>query len=121
LAVFYQQLFAEIYNSPDRPVIDSSLYAYYYRANTNNKSVLSSHAYGVAFDINAAYNPNGVAKKSYAEWAAMPEGTIAQKQAKAKTLYEGCTIVNILRDNHGLIWGGDYGGTTDAMHFEFFG
>jgi uncharacterized protein YjdB len=120
LASYYTKIFKEIYNSPDKPVIDSGFYAYTYRANTNNKSVLSSHSYGVAIDINPSYNPNGAAAKSYAEWSAMPENTIAEKQAKAKTLYDGCTIVKILRDKYGLYWGGDYGGTPDSMHFEFF-
>jgi uncharacterized protein YjdB len=120
VADYYYRLFVEIYNSADKPVIDASLYAYTYRVNTNHTSVLSTHAYGVAFDINAAYNPNGTPAKSYEEWAAMPQSTVAEAQAKAKTLYEGCTIVSILRDKYGLYWGGDYGGSPDAMHFEFF-
>lgn len=115
IAKHVQKVFNEIYNSPDQPVIDSGLYAYHYRANVNNTSKLSNHAYGCAIDINAGYNPNKVDGKTYGQWAAMPEGSVSQKQAKAKTLYEGCTIVNTF-EKYGFTWGAAY---RDAMHFDF--
>lgn len=120
LAGYYAQAFQEIYMSPDKPVIKpSGTYAYYYRQNVNNKTVLSTHSYGIAIDINPAYNQNGDPVKSYEEWKQMPEDTIAQKQAKAYTFHEDCTIVRIMRDEYSLCWGGDYSYTKDAMHFEF--
>ena len=43
----------------------------------------------------------------------------SEKQYKEKVLYDGCTIVKILRDNYGLIWGGNYKLNKVFSHFEF--
>ena len=120
VAAYYAEAFEEIYRRPEQPVISpSGTYAYYYRANVNNPGVLSTHSFGSAIDINPAYNRNGVPKKSYEEWMQMPEGSIAERQAKAYTLYDGCPIVQVLKHEYSLGWGGNYSGTPDTMHFEF--
>jgi len=118
LADYFVDALTEVYNSPDQPVIRTSMYCYSYRQNVNNKSVLSNHSYGTAIDINAADNPNGKAMVTADAWAQMPQGTVKEYQKKAYTIYEGCTIYNILYKKYGLYWLG-YNRTVDAMHFEF--
>ncbi len=108
-------MFLEIYNSPDKPIIDSELYAYSYRVNVNNPSVLSKHAFGCAIDINASYNPNGQWAKTYEEWRMMPENTVTQKQDKAKVIYAGSSIAKICV-KYGFTWGAVW---RDAMHMDF--
>lgn len=62
-------------------------------------SVLSNHAFGSAFDINAAYNPLG-AEPAYP----------AQK---------GCVFDLVpLAHEHGFYWGGHFRNRRDGMHFE---
>ena len=116
IADYTYRIFAEIYNSPDKPVIDGELYAFSYRANVNNPSVLSQHSFGCAIDINASTNPNGIAGKTYEQWKAMPESTIEEQQKKAKTIHSESTIVKVFT-KYGFAWGGY--SWRDAMHFDF--
>jgi hypothetical protein len=62
-------------------------------------TVLSNHAFGSAFDINATLNPLGVEP-------AFP--------GKAGCLYD---LVPIAHD-HGFYWGGHFSSRRDGMHFE---
>ncbi|MGH8640210.1 MAG: M15 family metallopeptidase, partial [Burkholderiales bacterium] len=64
-----------------------------------SNTVLSNHAFGSAFDINAALNPLGV------------EPAFPGK--------EGCVydLVRIAHD-HGFYWGGHFSKRRDGMHFE---
>jgi hypothetical protein len=62
-------------------------------------TVLSNHAFGSAFDINAALNPLGAEP-------AFP--------GKPGCVYE---LVRIAHD-HGFYWGGHFSGRRDGMHFE---
>lgn len=55
----------------------------------------SNHAYGAAIDLNAEQNGFGAGKGT------MPEPVVAAFKAQ------------------GALWGGDYRGRTDPMHFEF--
>jgi len=74
-----------------------------YRANANNKAVLSNHASGTAVDLNASKHPNGVkTTKTFSD---------AQIKEVHKILTEAGGVVR---------WGGDYPAqyTPDAMHFE---
>lgn len=64
-----------------------------------SRSVLSNHAFGTAFDINAAWNPLG----------ARPALV-----GKAGSVRE---LVPIAMD-HGFAWGGHYRNRPDGMHFE---
>lgn len=119
LAEYFQDAFEELFNHPAQPVIhQGSIYAYSYRANVNNPSVLSNHSYGTAIDINAAENPNGKAMVTASAWAAMPSGTIKEMQKKEYTIYEGSPYYQVLYEKYHLYWLG-YNRTVDAMHFEF--
>jgi len=62
-------------------------------------TVLSNHAFGSAFDINAALNPLGAEP-------AFP--------GKPGCVYD---LVRIAHD-HGFYWGGHFSGRRDGMHFE---
>lgn len=75
---------------------DGSFVARFTRGST---TVLSNHAFGSAFDINAPFNPLG------AEPALPGE--------------KGCLfdLVSIAHD-HGFYWGGHFGKRRDGMHFE---
>jgi hypothetical protein len=69
-----------------------------YRPNTNNHAVLSEHA-GASFDLNSDKHPNG------------RRGTFTPEQVGV--------LRAILAGYDGLIvWGGDFHGTDDEMHFE---
>jgi hypothetical protein len=62
-------------------------------------SVLSNHAFGTAFDINAPWNPLGARPKLVGQTGSVRE------------------LVPIAQDN-GFAWGGHYDGRPDGMHFE---
>lgn len=64
-----------------------------------SNTVLSNHAFGSAFDINAALNPLGAEP-------AFP--------GKAGCVYD---LVRIAHD-HGFYWGGHFASRRDGMHFE---
>lgn len=59
---------------------------------------LSNHAFGTAFDINAAWNPLG-AEPALLKGTVLPLVEIANK--------------------HGFFWGGHYTHRKDGMHFEY--
>jgi peptidoglycan hydrolase-like protein with peptidoglycan-binding domain len=61
--------------------------------------VLSNHAWGTAFDINAAWNGLG----------ARP--ALLDKPGSVRKLVP-------LANEHGFFWGGHFGGRPDGMHFE---
>lgn len=71
-----------------------------FRRGTN--PVLSAHAWGSAFDINAKWNGLGCPPAPIGA-----EGTVLPLVPIAKQL--------------GWFWGGDFTGRKDAMHFEFAG
>lgn len=64
-----------------------------------SRTVLSNHAFGSAFDINAAFNPLGAEP-------ALP--------GKPGCVYD---LVRIAHD-HGFYWGGHFSSRRDGMHFE---
>ena len=66
------------------------------------KQTLSNHAFGVAFDINVAWNPFGAEPAS--------RGTKG-------CLYDLVPIAN----QHRFFWGGHYKTRRDGMHFEYVG
>lgn len=65
-----------------------------------SKIILSNHAFGTAFDINATWNPLGA-----------PPAT----EGKLGCLYDIVPIAN----KHGFYWGGHYTKRPDGMHFEY--
>ena len=79
----------------------TSIGGYEDRANVNNPSAKSLHAYGLAVDVNPEQNPNGV--NAYGR---VGPGVIPSSLAPA------------IARQFGMIWGGDFTGTPDGMHFE---
>jgi spore germination cell wall hydrolase CwlJ-like protein len=69
---------------------------YNYR-NIRGSNKLSQHAFGTAIDLNAAENPLGGGKSN------LPPN------------------IRELAAKHGLVWGGDFKGRKDPMHFEYAG
>lgn len=64
-----------------------------------SSTMLSNHAFGTAFDINAGWNARGV-----------------QPALKGK---RGCVRELVaLAHQHGFYWGGHFGNKLDGMHFE---
>ena len=116
LADYISLAFHEIYHSPDQPVIaPGKCEGYVYRVDTRNSKILSTHSFGASFDLNSHVNvaKNEVVTKS--KWNKMATKTVLEKQKKAYTIYEGCTIQTIM-NKYGFGWGG-YSG--DPMHFGF--
>jgi hypothetical protein len=75
---------------------DGSFVARFIRGST---TVLSNHAFGSAFDINAAFNPLGAEP-------ALPEEN-------------GCVFKLVATaHDHGFYWGGHFAKRRDGMHFE---
>lgn len=68
---------------------------YNFRPVRGSVSNLSNHAFGAALDIDPAHNPLG--------------------STKAKSH----PIIIAAFKNQGALWGGDYKGRKDPMHFEF--
>jgi hypothetical protein len=69
------------------------------RDNVNDPGTVSFHACGRALDINAPWNPNGSGPQDGQPWGVpAAAGPIAQSK--------------------GFLWGGDFQGTSDPMHFE---
>lgn len=66
------------------------------------KQTLSNHAFGVAFDINAEWNPFGAEPAS---------------PGMTGCVYDLVPIAN----QHGFFWGGHYKTRRDGMHFEYVG
>lgn len=64
-----------------------------------SRTTLSNHAFGSAFDINAAWNPLG---------------TRPALVGRPGSVRELVPIAN----EHGFFWGGHYAGRPDGMHFE---
>lgn len=75
-------------------------WGFHYRANVNNPSQLSQHAFGKAIDLDATEHPNGIATGK----------TFSPKQI--------FTVHEILKELGGLVqWGGDWD-HPDGMHFQ---
>jgi len=81
------------------PCVKSWHGSYSPRLVRGSKAVLSTHAYGIAFDLNAKWNPFGGSIASYHE---------------PGCLYD---IVDIAIEC-GFFWGGHFNSVSDGMHFE---
>jgi hypothetical protein len=76
--------------------------ARYKRGRSGDDENLSNHAWGTAFDINAAWNPLG-----------KPPAPIGTKGSVLELVP--------FAEKRGFVWGGSFkGGRVDAMHFEAF-
>jgi hypothetical protein len=81
--------------------LNSNIGGYENRNNVNNPSAVSFHAFGLALDINSDANPNG----------APGYGRSGQYVIPAE-------VAHALAAKYGMLWGGDFNGTPDPMHFE---
>jgi len=64
-----------------------------------SRTVLSNHAFGSAFDINASLNPRGT------------RPLLVGKKGSVRELVP-------IANDHGFFWGGHFGTKPDGMHFE---
>ena len=128
IAQLFEKVFEEIYNDPSKPVInieDKGMGTWVVRGkNHNDSATMSSHALGVAIDINPSTGSFMINGKAYgngynqrvmskALWEQLPEC-----HKKYHVLYEGCPIVEAFK-SYGFVWGGDWSGTKDNMHFSW--
>ena len=78
-----------------------ALWGYENRSNVNSPGNASFHSYGLALDVNSSANPNG----------APGYGRAGQYVIPAEAAHN-------LAATYGMLWGGDFRGTPDPMHFE---
>jgi hypothetical protein len=89
---------AQQFHDNVEPLVDGWCWGYAYRQNRNADN-LSVHSAGGAIDVNAPRHPNG------------KSGTFTSAQVR--------TISALLNHLQGaVVWGGDFTGTPDEMHFE---
>jgi len=81
--------------------LTNELGCYQNRRNANNPGVWSFHSYGLACDINYGDNPNGAAGYGRSGLHVIPGEVATDIAAK-----------------YCMLWGGDFRGVTDPMHFE---
>ena len=91
--------FAAEFHSLIEPLDEGALddWGYCYRNVRGDMNNLSNHASGTAMDLNAIKHPLGKV------------GTFPNEKVP---------MIRALAKKYGLIWGGDYRGRKDEMHFE---
>lgn len=100
------KLAKEAFEKVDQEVKGKTNYNFYsiggqvWRANVNNPTKISTHAFGITVDINPDENPN------------------YKSSAKPCKSDIPAVVVNAFKKN-GFRWGGDYRTRCDAMHFEW--
>jgi hypothetical protein len=77
------------------------MWGYANRDNVNSPGNASFHSYGLAVDVNAEANPNGAPGDGRSGRGVIPAGAARS-----------------LASRFGMLWGGDFRGTPDPMHFE---
>lgn len=93
---------AEQFDKRVESLVPGWCWGYNYRLTTNDSS-LSCHASGTAMDLNAPLHPYGVEASRNFSPAQIAE------------------IRQIVQEAGVIVWGGDYNGSPDAMHFEIHG
>ena len=130
LAPTFEHIFQDIYNHPDKPIInlyDSAMGTWVLRGkNHNNNRTMSSHALGCAIDINPSTGSayvNGVWYGNAYGQKAMPTNIwyqLPETQEKYNILYKDSPIVETFKA-YGFYWGGDWDSGTDCMHLAYIG
>jgi hypothetical protein len=90
--------FAAQFHEHVEPLVAGTCWGFAFRPNTNNKKVISEHG-GAAADLNAPQHPNG------------KRGTFTPEQV-------GIIRALLATYDDLIVWGGDFQGTDDEMHFE---
>jgi hypothetical protein len=126
-----KQIFKEIYESADQPVITvAGGYCVREMNNSSSSHSTSTHSYGGTIDINYSdqkgnevswnWNTNNGSSdrpypRSYENWSKLTDN-----QYKYTCIYKGCTIMQIF-EKYGLYWRGNWGKSScDPMHFSVF-
>ena len=115
-------VFNDIYNNPNKPVINSYEGCWVPRGiDWKDEKNPSAHSYGCAIDLNAKASvggfTNGKVKNgtpSKAQWEQLPEC-----HAKYEIFYEESPVVLTFK-KYGFYWGGEFS-TNDGMHFGMIG
>ena len=91
--------FAAEFHKLIEPIDEGTLddWGYAYRDVRGSTTTLSNHSSGTAIDLNATQHPLGKV------------GTFPNEKVP---------MIRALAKKYGLIWGGDYRGRKDEMHFE---
>lgn len=87
----------------------TSVGAYDFRANVNDPGNISSHAFGLAIDINSSTNPN----------VTRPAGSKEGDSSACKHDIPD-SVVKAFEDNH-FFWGAKFKDICDPMHFQYGG
>lgn len=126
-----EHVFTDIFNDPSQPVwntSDAGRGCYVNRGKRQSPyNKPSTHAYGCAVDfnpgtkvtVNGIHSGNGAGTGYHvltkSEWEQLPE-----TQDKYNCIYKGCQVEKIFK-SYGFVWGGDWSGYRDVMHFSFIG
>lgn len=122
LAPVLTQIFKEIYEAPDKPVLYSAG-SWVPRGKGNDlKRTASAHSWGTCIDFNATSVCGGVGNTQGGKSCTLEKfKTLPECQAKYELFYDGGTVVNTFK-KYGFYWGGEWSGSTnDPMHFAYLG
>ena len=90
--------------------VNPGCWGFSFRPNRNDPSALSRHSGGIAVDLNAPTNPNGVPTER--TW------TMPQILEIHWILDDLDRLCGLTAGDRVVRWGGDFNGTPDSMHFE---
>lgn len=122
LAPVLTQIFDEIFNAPDKPVLYSAGSWVIRGKGNDDKRTPSAHSWGCCIDFNATTNINGVGNTQFATACTLEIfNSLPNTQAKYEMFYNGGTVVDTFK-KYGFYWGGDWDkSSSDPMHFSFLG
>lgn len=94
---------------------DVSCYSYRYKNNNSSQKSLSSHAYGLAFDINPNENAQYLMRNGRPY---LNTGSLYQPGTNPYSITQEVANIWI---RHGFGWGGTWNSQKDYMHFSLTG
>lgn len=129
LAEYWIQFMTDLYNLPEKYVIESfgSTYSYRTKRNGSGTNSLSSHSWGTAIDINPLVN--GMSSYSQADALGVPSSYGIPWKTQSgldEPLLSTCCTQNsdwyLLAKKYNLDWGGSWSlSYIDPMHFSIVG